>query len=331
MLKPRRILLVRTDRIGELLLTTPAFGAVRETFPAAKITLVVKPSYSPVVEGNPCVDFIIRLDPDSGLDTLPKRWRFIRFLAGSGFDMAVIFNPSRIMNITTYLAGIPVRAGYDRKLGFLLTHSIEDKKFLCEKHEVEYNLDLVKIIGAVPSAKKLCFPLAENDERGAERISAQNGIAGSTFVAVHPGTSNPDKLWPAESFARICDKIIDGFGVKIVLVGGEGEHRIADEVKAKMRNRATDLTGRLTLKEFGAFLKRSSLLLSCDSGPVHVASAVGTPVVALFGEARPGGSSKRWGPYGAAAGNIVVGRPKVADITVDDVFKAASEILCKKK
>jgi len=332
LIKPRGILLVRTDRIGELLLTTPAFSSVRESFPEAKITLVVRPSSSPVVEGNPCIDSIIELDTDSGLDSFAKRLRFIRFLGGSGFDMAVIFNPNKFFNIAAFLAGIPVRVGYDRKFGFLLTNAIEDRKYLCEKHEVEYNLDLVRAVGAGNLSRRLYFPLTETDERAAERISEQNGIAGSAFIAVHPGTSNPDKLWPAERFALACDKMIDVFGVKAVLVGGQEERRIADEVKAKMRNTAVDLTGRMALKEFGAFLNRSSLLLSCDSGPVHLASAVGTPVVALFGEARPGGSSKRWGPYGpAAAGSIVVGKPKVTDITVDDVFQAASEILCKKK
>lgn len=328
MVRPRRILLVRTDRIGELLLTTPAFGAVRESFPGAKITLVVKSSSSPVVEGNPCVDSIVKLDPCSDLDSPAKRFRFIRFLRGSGFDTAIIFNPSKFFNVAVFLAGIPVRVGYDRKLGFLLTNAIEDKKYLCEKHEVEYNLDLAKAAGAGILSKKLCFPLAETDECAAAKILAQAGIAGGAFVAVHPGTSNPEKLWPAERFARVCDKVIDEFGIKIVLAGGGEERSIAGEVKAKMRNTAVDLTGKLALKEFGALLKRSALLISCDSGPVHVASAVGTPVIALFGEARSGGSSKRWGPYGE--GGIVVGRPEVADIAVDDVFEAVSGKLCKR-
>ena len=329
MLKPRGILLVRTDRIGELLLTTPAFGAIRESFPAAKITLIVKPSSSPVVEGNPCVDSIIKLDPGPDLNSLAKRLRFIRSLGRSGFDMAVIFNPNKFFNIASYLAGIPVRVGYDRKLGFLLTNAIEDRKYLCEKHEVEYNLDLAKAAGAGILSKKLCFPLAEADERAAEEILAQNGIAGGAFVAVHPGTSDPEKLWPAERFARVCDKMIDMFEIKAVLVGGKEECDAAGEVKAKMRHEIPDLTGRLELKEFGALLKRSDLLISCDSGPVHIASAVGTPVVALFGEARPGGSSKRWGPYGE--GNIVVGRPRVSDITVDEVVDAIDRRICGKK
>lgn len=329
MINPRGILLVRTDRIGELLLTTPAFCSVRESFPGAKITLVVRPSSAAVVEGNPCVDSIVKVDPDSDLDSLSKRLRFVHFLAGSGFDMAIIFNPNKLFNIAAFLAGIPMRVGYDRKLGFLLTDAIEDRKYLCERHEVEYNLDLVRAAGAGNLSNRLYFPLAEEDEQSAERISRDTGIAGRAFVAVHAGTSNPDKLWPTDRFALVCDKMIDGFGVKIVLVGGEEERRTAGEVKAKMRNTAIDFTGRLTLKEFGAFLKKSSFLLSCDSGPVHVAVAVGTPVVAIFGESRPGGSSKRWGPYGP--GNIIVGRPRVTDITVDDVFKAASERLCKKR
>ncbi len=327
MLKPRGILLIRTDRIGELLLTTPAFGAVRESFPSAKITLIVTPSSSPVVEGNPCIDSIVKIDPGPDLDSFAKRLRFVRFLSGSGLDMVIIFNPNKFLNVAGYLAGIPARVGYDRKLGFLLTKVIEDKKYLCEKHEVEYNLELAKAAGDVTPGKKPYFPLAEKDKRAAAEILAHNGIAGGAFIAVHPGTSNPEKLWPAERFALACDKIIDGSGIKVVLVGGEEERTAAGEVKAKMRNPVLDLTGRLALKEFGALLKMSALLISCDSGPVHIASAVDTPVVALFGESRPGGSSKRWGPYGE--GHIVIGRPKVADITVEDVFEAVSGKLCK--
>jgi lipopolysaccharide heptosyltransferase II len=336
LVKPRRILLVRTDRIGELLLTTPAFTTVRESFPGAKITLIVKPSSFAVVEGNPSIDSIVKLDPVSDLDSLAKRFRFIRFLRESEFDVAVIFNPSRFFNIAVFITGIPIRVGYDRKLGFLLTNSIEDRKYLCEKHEVEYNLDLVGVIGSGTSDKRLFFPLLETDARSVEKRLTENGIpSGTDFVVVHPGTSNPDKLWPAERFAEVCDRMIDGFGVKIVLAGGEEERESSGEVKAKMRNFVPDLTGRLSLKEFGALLKKSSFLLSCDSGPVHVASAVGTPVVALFGEARPGGSSKRWGPYGEGQGptrarHIVVGRSKVTDITVDDVFKAVSGKLCER-
>jgi len=270
LLNPHKILLIRTDRIGELLLTSPAFSALRETFSGAKIVLVVRPSSAAVVEGNPSIDSIIKLDPDFDLDSMGKRLKFIRFLAESRFDMAVIFNPNKFFNIAVFLAGIPVRVGYDRKLGFLLTRALEDRKYLCEKHEVDYNLDLAKAAGAKTAGNKLCFPLSEADEREVERVLAQNKInAGTAIVAVHPGTSNPEKLWPSERFAGICDRIIEKTGVKIVLVGGREELQVAGEVISKMRNAPLNLTGSLSLKEFGAFLKRASLLLSCDSGPVH--------------------------------------------------------------
>ena len=329
--EPRRILLVRTDRIGELLLTTPAFSAVRESFTGAKIDLMVRPSSSPVVEGNPSLDSIIKIDPDSDLNSFAKRLKFIRRLAASGFDMAIIFNPNKFLNIAVFLAGIPVRVGYDRKLGFLLTHAIEDKKHLCEKHEVEYDLDLARAAGACADGKGPCFPLSESDERNAEKILKENGIkeAGACFVAIHPSTSNPEKAWPAEKFAEVSDMVMEKFRASIVIVGGGGERGIADRLKSKARNKVIDLTGKLSLKELGAVLKKASLLISCDSGPVHVASAVETPVVALFGESRPGGSSKRWGPYGRR--HVVVGKPKVTDITVGEVFEAASGILCKRR
>lgn len=323
---PHNILLIRTDRIGELLLTTPAFNAVRHVFPEANITLLVKPSSYEVVEDNPSIDSILKLDTARDLDTFGKRLAFISLLRRSRFDLVVIFNPDKFFNIVAFLAGIPVRIGYNRKLGFLLTHRIEDRKHLCLKHEVDYNLELVELLGAGPAVKKLCFPVGRSEEDSVGKITSANGIlAGERFVAVHPATSNPQKRWPAERFARLCELITQHFRLKVALVGGGDEMPVSEAVKAEAKVPLCDLTGKLGLKEFGSFLKRASLLISCDSGPVHIGAAVGVPVIALFGESRPGGSSRRWGPYGE--GHIVIGKPRVLDITVEEVFDAVRKKL----
>ena len=322
MAKPRGILLVRTDRIGELLLTTPAFGAVRESFPGAKITLIVKPSSSVVVEGNPCIDSIVKLDPGSDLDSLSKRLRFIRFLGGSGFDMAIIFNPSKFFNIAAFLAGIPVRVGYDRKLGFLLTNAIEDRKYLCEKHEVEYNLELVSLVGAKTDNKSLSLTIDNN-------VSKELNIENSdNLVALHPWTSDPIKQWPEKNFYELGKRLIKELNMKVVVIGGKEESGKSAELFNNFDINLNNIAGKTTLKQLAAILKKCKLLVSCDSGPMHLACAVGTPVIAIFRNDIIGKSPKRWGPWGKE--HSVTEKNNLFEISVDEVFNKIKEKLLRK-
>lgn len=324
-MRPQNILLVRTDRIGEFILTTPAISAFRAGFPDAGITLAVSAASYEAAEGNPSVDSVIKLDPSKDLDSPFKMAGFIASLRKQRFGICAVFNPNKAVNIAVFLAGIPVRIGYDRKLGFLLNRAIEDRKYLCERHEVEYNLDIARAAGIDARPSRPVFTVSAEDERNAARIMRENGInEGERFIAVHPGTSNPEKLWPAERFGRLCAMIEKELGIKVALVGGQEERRVSLEVAGYSGIRLCDLTGKVGLKEFGSVMKMAKALVSCDSGPVHISAAVGTPVIALFGESRKGGSSQRWGPYGP--GHSVISRPMVCDITVEEVFATAKGI-----
>lgn len=322
----KKILLIRTDRIGELLLTSPAMRAIRHSFPNAEITIIVRPSSAGIVEGSPYIDSIIKFDVEGINSGFIGKLKFFGMIKKSRFDLAVIFNPSKFFNILTFLAGIPIRVGYNRKLGFLLSHRMEDRKYLCEKHEIEYNLDLVRLVGMGTDDKTPYFPLDDSLEEAVRSIFKNYGIdPNGLLVAVHPATTNPEKMWPLDRIAQLSDRMIDEFKAKIILIGGKEEAQIAEEVKAKMKNGVLDLTGRLSLKELGSILKRCAFLISNDSGPVHIAVAVGTPTIVFFGEDRPGGSSKRWGPYGK--GHSIISKPKVADITVEEAYEVAGERL----
>lgn len=328
MINAKKILLVRTDRIGELLLTSPAMRAIRQSFPDAEITIIVSSHSAGVVEGCPYVDSIIKFDIERIKSSFVGKLKIFIMVKKSRFDLAIMFNPSKFFNILTFLAGIPIRVGYDRKFGFLLSHRTKDRKYLCEKHEVEYNLDLVGLVGASTQDKAPYFPLDNSLEETIRSIFENYGIGPKDMlVAVHPATSNPEKVWPLDRIAKISDTIMDEFKTRIILIGGKGETKIADEVKTKIENSVLNLTGQLSIKELGSILKRCLLLISNDSGPVHIASAVGTSTVVFFGEERPGGSSKRWGPYGE--GHSVISKPNVADITVEDAYKVIREKLSR--
>ncbi len=142
----KNILVVRNDRFGEFLLNIPAFRALKETFINANLIIAVDPYVRELAESIPFIDEAIEWS--RGKHPLLEKLRLIKLLKNRRIDMAVMLNPSKDLNIITRLAGIPIRVGYDRKWGFLLTHKMKDKKHLAEKHEIEYNLELVSLIGA---------------------------------------------------------------------------------------------------------------------------------------------------------------------------------------
>lgn len=307
----KNILVVRNDRFGEFLLNIPALRALKESFVNAKITVIINPDLEELVKYIPYIDNTISWE--SKRHSLPEKFKLIRLLKKSNFDMAIILNPSKELNFCAYLSGIPTRVGYNRKWGFLLTNKIEDRKNLAEKHEVEYNLDLVALIGAKTSDKTPSL------EMGAE-------IAKEDLIAIHPWTSDPLKQWPLERFAELAKKIKNEIKISPVIVGGKENLAAAKKYFSNLEN-ITDLTGKTSLKQLAELLKKARLLISGDSGPMHLAAAVGTPVVALFRNDLPGKTARRWGPVGRE--HIILEKNSLLDITVEEVFSKVKSFLEK--
>jgi len=341
----KKILVIRTDRIGEVLLTTPVITALKEAHPDAKVSMMVKAEVRALVEDNPNISEIIeyqgqgkgRGDPDSksgprqggvpvGVQVTKLRssrllwlqaFRFANFLKAKRFDAVIIVNPKKEFHLAAFLAGIPIRVGFDRKWGFLLTHRVKDLKFEAKKHEVEYNLDLVRALGIEPSDKRPVLLVREKGQFSPELDFLNKPTR--PLVALHPCTSNPLKMWPKEHFARLGDLLFEN-GYNIAVVSGAEEMKSARETIGRMKHKPIDLAGKLPLKRFAQFLTGCRFLVSSDSGPVHIAAAVGTRVVALFGGQDPGSRPLRWAPYGE--GHIVIARENIADITPEEVVRA---------
>lgn len=141
----KNILAVRNDRFGEFLLNIPAFRALKKSYAGAKLTLLVNPCVQELAR---CIDFVDEVIAwENTRHKFSQIYRFSRDLKARDFDLCVIFNPSKELNIISFLAGIPIRVGYNRKWGILLTKKTEDKKYLGQKHEIEYNLELLSLIG----------------------------------------------------------------------------------------------------------------------------------------------------------------------------------------
>ena len=296
----KNILVVRTDRVGDVVLTTPAIAALRSAFPAARISILVAPETRDIVDGNPNLNEVLIDDRKGAHKGAPGFFALVSSLRQKKFDLAVIFHTKKRTNLLCSFAGIPARLGYKNdKFGFLLTLPIEDTRAQGSKHEAEYCLDVLKAIGVSPLPLKLDMPVKPEWEAKTADVLKKSGILESdTLVAVHPGASCISKRWAPERFAAVIDSLVSA-SVKVVLIGGAETLKIAEEIRYSVKNPILDLTGKTTIGELAALLKHCHLLISNDSGPVHVAVAVGTPVVSIFGRNQKGLSPARWKPLGA--------------------------------
>jgi len=336
----KNILVIRNDRFGEFLLNVPAMRALKEKFTDSKIILAVDPYVKGLAVKIFCSGEVIEWK--KGKHSLMDILKFVNMLKRKEIDVAFVMNPSKDSNIAIRLAGIPERIGYARKWDFLLTKKIEDLKHLGQKHEVEYNLDLVKLVGVsdrhceeARSADCFVPPLA-GLATGSAIFRNENEIAslpltslevarndkGEFFgnaIAIHPWTSDPIKQWPPERFRELALKLVKELEADVLIIGGKDEMERSNSYNY-LNNRIRNMTGKTSLVELAALLKRCRMLISGDSGPVHLACAVGTPVIALFRDDIPGKGPKRWGPWGE--GNVVIAKKGLSDISVEEVFAA---------
>lgn len=327
--KIQRVLLIRPDHLGDMLFTTPALAELRRALPDAHITYLIGPWFREVVARNPNVDEIqtcafpgLRREAQGVLEPYRLLWRLARDLRGQRYDLAIVLRPDQWWGVwLVYLAGIPLRLGYAGDLQTpCLTWALPLRP---GEHAVRQNLRLVQAAArlakqispsdqraANPAALSLMEPdtvapvqgqpLLEFAPTDAERAwvrarLAQAGITeGDRFVVIHPGTGAPVKLWEAGSWALVADTLARRHGLRIVLTGSEGEREQVEGICMQMREAALALIGETDLGKLAALLARADLVLGVDNGPLHLATAQGTPTVRIYGPTDP----RIFGPWG---------------------------------
>ena len=278
--------------MGDLLMTLPALHAFRCVYPKAHTTLLLRQGLQPLLKTHPDIDRLLPWE-------MPERtgWRgalsWASKLRKENFDLAVIFNPTKALHAAAFLAGIPVRVGYRRKLGFLLTHSIPDTKAGRMLHESAYNLELLRLLGIPEEEPFLRLPVEESDRQRVHQFLERHGVYPSTrrIVALHPLTSNAGKAWPLQAFEQLASRLACEPGIQVIWIGEpEDNPQWISEL-------TVNLTGQIPLELLPAVLQACHALVSNDSGPVHVAAAVGTPVTVVAPESHAALLS-RWRPLG---------------------------------
>lgn len=340
---PQRILVIRLDRLGDVVLSTPVLESLREALPQAFIAMMVRPECQEVIEGNPYLNQVILYDKDAAQRQAPATIKFAFGLRRFKFDTALILHPSNRSHVIPFLAGIPNRVGYGRKLPWLLSCRVPHKKQEGAYHEAQYNLQMLRVFGIESSNPKPFVPVHPQALARVEKWLSDAGVgARDTVVAIHPSASCPSKRWMPDRFAAVAERLVKEKGARICLVAGKRDALYAQAVEQAMpATPIVNFSGKLTVSELAALMRRSRLLISNDSGPVHIAAAVGTPVIDIFGRNQQGLSPKRWGPLGS--GHIVLHKEVgcvtclahncdinflcLTSLTPEEVFSAACLVL----
>lgn len=288
-----RILLIRTDRLGDVLLTTPIIETIRHHYPQAHIAFMATPFTQAIVQGNPHLNEVIVYDRKKNHKSVFKTLLFAVLLRKKRFDAAIVFNPNNRANWMIFLAGIPKRIGYSRKTPYLLTDCLKDEKYKGEKSEAFYNEDFLPFIGITPPHSRNIFCAVS--ERDGEKIASFLKIhqIDKKFVVFNVSASCPSKIWPAENFSLLAKLIYEKLNLDIVLIGREWD---CERVKGLAGIPLTIAAESLNLGELTALFKKAFLHITNDTGPVHLASFVNTPAIVIFGRTLIGLGPKRWAP-----------------------------------
>ena len=298
------ILVIKLCCLGDAILTIPAIRALKARFPNARIAVLTTPRSCEAYAGLPFIDevTIAHLTGLGGVRELLRRGladglhslRAIRRMRPDiAVDLDLYFKATPVL---AFLSGAPIRVGFDtegcRRAG-LFTHNAPRNR---TQHELLCFLDVVGAIGVQTEDRSLMFPLAKEDFAGAGRALARVGVPeDATLVALCPGSSKnwPEKQWPAEGFARVGDWLAERLGARVVLIGAGSDRGVIEQVLRAMSHEGVSLAGATSVRETGAVLRRCELLVTNDTGPLHLAAALDVPTVAIFGPT----DDRKWRPW----------------------------------
>jgi len=296
----RRILILKPSSLGDIVHALPVLAALRAAYPDAHIAWLVADSFAPLLEGHPLLDEVIRFDRRRygrmwrTPATFVAFWRFVAEMRRRRFDLIIDLQGLIRSGLLSFFSGARERIGFAdaRELAWLFyTRRVRIRPDV--EHAVERNLHVAAALGLRVATPQ--FPLAVNDE---ERAAARNLLAEAAggpldeFIAVVPGARWPSKVWPPERLAALIDRLHAAGRSRCVLVGGPDDRPLADRVRAACTTGVVDLVGRTTLRQLVAVLDLAERVLCCDSGPMHIAAALGKPTLAIFGPTNP----RRTGP-----------------------------------
>ncbi|NQT32571.1 MAG: glycosyltransferase family 9 protein [Candidatus Omnitrophica bacterium] len=350
-MEPKRILIFELNWLGDILFSLPFLRAIRGRFPDAYITCVVVPRYIDLLVHNPWINDVHALSDNNGISSLGEKLAFINMIRKENYDTCFLLKPSRTKTVMAVLAGITERIGFAGKKT-PLTQEVEMPSG--NFHRADTILALAGAVGVQEADGTYEYFFSEEDAahaadiihkegKGARAVTNSKEICNRArrIVAVNPGGNWEAKRWPVENFISLAKQILSTFNnVEIMLTGAEKDIPLTLRIVSEVNDsRCYTLAGKTGLNELAALFKKSDVVISADSGPLHLASAAGATTIGVFGPT----SHKITGPRGKGR-NIVLSKdsecavPCYIDecdrdyecmkaVTVDEVFRAAEKVL----
>ncbi len=280
LLRADKILVRGTNWIGDAVMTTPALMSLRAECPEAEIVLLVNPLVAPLFEHHPAIDRVIIYSRTGEHKGMRGFFRMVRELQRENFDVALLLQNAFEAAFLTFAARIPCRAGYPtdaRRL--LLSDVVELTQADKTLHHTEYYLTLLRRLGFKAQDTGLCLQVTS-----AEKDWARTILKSDNAIAINPGAAyGSAKRWFPERFAAVADTLAQRYGATIFLTGGPGERAIGEDIATFMQCDCINMVGQTDVRQMMALLAASRLLVTNDSGPMHVAAAFDIPIVAVFG------------------------------------------------
>ncbi len=290
----RRILVRGPNWVGDAVMCTPALQGLREAFPAAKITFLARPAVANLLRDDVSLDETIVDEHKIQHAGIMGRWRLSRILQSKGFDLVVLFPNSFDSAFVAWLARIPCRLGYATDgRSLLLTPAISLSPATKKIHQVQYYEELIRPLCPSFSSRPPTLQVSKEDEAQAVQLFAEHSIpADCQILGLNPGSMyGGAKRWLPERFAEAADQMIEKLTaekmvldeVKCVIVGAPGEEGLGHDIAGLMRTHPVVLSGKTSLGVLKAVIQRCRVFLTNDTGPMHIANALGIPVIAVFG------------------------------------------------
>lgn len=311
----RRILLIKPSSLGDVIHALPVADALRQRYPDAFIAWLVKREWAGILEGNADLNQVLAFP--FHWTAVPSMVRTLRLLR---FDWVVDLQGLLRSGLLARISGAERRIGFaaggeGSPLFYTDRVMIQDPVM----HAVDRYLKVAESLDASVDRPSFRIPAAPEDERWAEETIAGFRAGSGPAVILNPSARRPDKRWPAERFAEIGRRLADRFGARLFIIGGPDDLERAERLAAALPHHSANLAGKTSLGRLASVIRHGDMLVTNDSGPMHIAAALDVPVVAIFGPTDP----RKVGPYGSRH-RVLEGRGDVRNVTVDEVDAAAS-------
>lgn len=330
-----KILVVNLKYLGDLIVSTPGLRSLRKAYPSAEIVLMVRKNFEEVLANNPNINRIITFDPNlkgnSNFDKFIKGIRFIKKIREGKFDTVIVLHPGDRTAFWAWLSGAKNRiAPRKQSFGFLFNHKVD--VYEDSISYLDYYNKIIEAAGGSIDSNKTEFFISQETEAWIDNFFAQGKInADNIVVAIHPGASEPTKIWKHNNFIQLIEKLISDKKYKVIIIEGPQDKEICSFLQKSFMSKESVFFAHGSIIQIATLIKRCNILLTHDTGTRHLAVAVGTQVLALI----PDDNQKFWNFYSEVDKHYVLvgkrnhnnGKPYLDMISVVDVYNKIKSIL----